>query len=163
MGVYPQLLFLVLEADIFISPSPIFRVTLGTPQNKSLYMLPSLKKKPNSFWHPLYTLYTWKLDCGQTIWDKMEVLFGTSRWTLWAWWEHIGNITKQKMPSTPIPPPPKPKRKKLSPGVSQMLFYAHCGSACWAFLLTAWNFYFQNSLSSFSTWATTLIINWGYL
>jgi hypothetical protein len=30
-------------------------------------------------------------------------------------------------------------------------------------LLTAWNFYFQNSLSSFSIWATTLIINWGYL
>jgi hypothetical protein len=36
-------------------------------------------------------------------------------------------------------------------------------SACWAFPLAAWNFYFQNCLSPFLAWANTPIINWGYL
>jgi hypothetical protein len=36
-------------------------------------------------------------------------------------------------------------------------------SACWAFPLTAWNFYFQNCSSPFLAWANTSIINWGYL
>ncbi len=147
MGVHPQLLVLVLEADILISPSPIFWVTLGTPQNKSLYMLPSLKKKPNSFWHPctLYIHGSWIVSKQYEIkWrcylEHLEEHFGPD-----------GN-TLETSQNKKCPPPPKPKRKKLSPG-----------GACWAFLLTAWNFYFQNSLSSFSIWATTLIINWGYL
>jgi len=40
---------------------------------------------------------------------------------------------------------PTPKMKKTRPIVN----------ACWAFLLTAWNFNFQNCLSPFSTWANT--------
>jgi hypothetical protein len=153
MGVHPQLSFLVLEADRLISLSPIFRVTLGTPQNKSLYMLPPPDKEAKFLLAPLYTLYIWKLDCVQTIWDKMEVLFGTSRGTLWAWWEHIGNITKQKNALHPTPTSPKTQKKETKPRGCMQSLLVDC----------AWNFYFQNSLSSFSTWATTLIINLGVL
>jgi hypothetical protein len=125
MGVHPQLLVLVLEADILISPSPIFWVTLGTPQNKSLYMLPSLKKKPNSFWHPctLYIHGSWIVSKQYEIkWrcylEHLEEHFGPDGNTL-------ETSQNKKMPSTPLPPRPKPKRKKLSPG-----------GACRAFLLT---------------------------
>jgi hypothetical protein len=55
--------------------------------------------------------------------------------------------------SSPHPPNPKLKRK----------WHQGTLSACWAFPLATWNFYFQNCLSPFLVWANTPIINWGYL
>jgi hypothetical protein len=60
--------------------------------------------------------------------------------TLRPWREHVGNT------------PPKFKRKKKG-----------TLSACWAFPLAAWSFYFQKHLSPFFARANTPIRNWGYL
>ncbi len=48
----------------------------------------------------LYILCIWKLNCGQTIWDKIEVLLGMSWTTLW---ELNGNTFETN------------KRQKISP------------------------------------------------
>jgi hypothetical protein len=69
-------------------------------------------------------------------------------------WELEGNMlgTKEKWKS-PATNHPKLRREKNQ-----------CtSSACWAFPLAAWNFYFQNCLSPFLAWANTPIINRGYL
>jgi hypothetical protein len=91
------------------------------------------------------------LNFGQTIWDKIEVLLGTS-WelrepqlnTLRTYWEHIGNKEakeKKKKKSSPTSPHPHPtpKRKKQGP------WQVHAE----LFPLAASNFYFQNCLSPF--------------
>jgi hypothetical protein len=50
----------------------------------------------------LFNLYTWELNFGQTIWDKTQVLLGTS----WEHiWEHFKNKGKtQNNPCSPLPP-----------------------------------------------------------
>jgi hypothetical protein len=57
----------------------------------------------------LCSLYTWKLNFGQTIWDKIEVLpFGTL-WEIYIW-EQFGNKRrKQKI----LLPHPLLKKKKI--------------------------------------------------
>lgn len=67
----------------------------------------SSTQKPRyaSLWHSLYTLYTWKLNCGQTIWEYYGNPLETHR-------KHIGNIQKTKNALNPSTP--KPKRKKLN-------------------------------------------------
>jgi hypothetical protein len=57
----------------------------------------------------LFSLYTWELNFGQTIWDKTQELLGTS-WGmhLGTFWEQ-GKNTKESLffPSPPL------KRKKI--------------------------------------------------
>jgi len=60
----------------------------------------------------------------------------------------------KKILSQTAPPPLQNPLKQKNQGTL---------SECWAFPLTAWNFYFQNCLSLFLAWANTPIINWGYL
>jgi hypothetical protein len=57
-------------------------------------MLPSPKTEASFHLAPLCILYTWKLDCGQSTWDKIEVLLRTS-WgnTLQTLWEPDGNTS----------------------------------------------------------------------
>jgi hypothetical protein len=62
----------------------------------------------------LYGLYPWKLNCGQSIWNKTDVLLGTS----WGIFEHpLGNLMgthwkqEKKEEKNPSPPPPTPKVK----------------------------------------------------
>jgi hypothetical protein len=59
------------EGATLIGPSPNFLEHWALPPD------PTLNKNINmiSFGN---VLYTWKLSCGQTIWDKFEVLLGTS-------------------------------------------------------------------------------------
>jgi hypothetical protein len=65
-------------------------------------MLPSPKIETWSCfpWPPFYNSYTLKLNCGQTIWDKIEVLFsslvprkekGKKKFknALRCYWEHL--------------------------------------------------------------------------
>ncbi len=91
------------------------------------------------------------------------MLLGTHTWgTHWEPREHIENLmgthwklernmlgTKEKWKKILLPthPPthPKLKRKKNQGTLS----------ACWAFPLAAWNFYFQNYSSPFLAWANT--------
>ncbi len=78
----------------------------------------------------LFSLCTWELNFGQTIWDKTKVIWGTFWVTTWepgepygntyrAWWEQ-GKKEKRK---NPPPPLPSPKKKKSGP----------LTSPCWAF------------------------------
>jgi len=108
-----------------------------------------------------------KMKC-LTLWptyigEKGRTLGKTYGIKVRCYWEHIGNLmgtwkehvgTKEKWKN---PLPDGPPFKKLYNNKIKAL------SACWAFPLTAWNFYFQNCLSSFLAWANTPIINWGYL
>ncbi len=60
------------------------------------------KCSPDSY---LFSLYTWELNFGQTVWDKTQVLLGTS-WGihLRTFWELDGNKGKNKNPPPPSPP-----------------------------------------------------------
>jgi hypothetical protein len=79
---------------------------------------------------PFQFIY-WRVELGQTIWDKTEVLLGTS----WKLEEPHGNTLgtkggKKKSSHPTLLSPPPQKKKNMS--------------ACWAFTLAAWrNFYFQ--------------------
>ncbi len=64
---------------------------------------------------------------------------------LGTWKEHVGN--KRKMKKNPAFPPPKTTKNKKKKKKKGDL------SACWAFPLAAWNFYFQNCSSPFLAWA----------
>jgi len=64
-------------------------------------------------------------------------------------WEHIGNKEEKQK----ITPPTLPRKEKKRPIMS----------TCWAFLLVAWNFYFQNSLSWFLARANGRGRSSGYL
>jgi hypothetical protein len=88
-------------------------------------------------------IYIRGLNIGLTIWDKSEVLLGTT-WELevGSLWEthreHDGNKgRKQKIPPSLLPQ----KEKNWTPHESIQ-----------SFSLAAWNFYVQNSLSPFLAW-----------
>jgi hypothetical protein len=71
----------------------------------------------------LFSLYTWELNFGQTIWDKTEVLWGAFRVTTWEPGELMGTHTehdenkekRQKKKPTPPPSYQVLKRKNLDP------------------------------------------------
>jgi hypothetical protein len=48
----------------------------------------------------LFSLYTWELNFGQTLWDKTEVLLAMCRGTSWELeaWEHDVNKWEKKQP-----------------------------------------------------------------
>jgi hypothetical protein len=97
---------------------------VSTPAAKQKFMC--------SFRYHLFSLYTWELNFGQTIWDKIEVLLGTSYGTyLGTWWEHISNKEFFKNNHFPL----LPSLKKIKAGLFM--------SACWAFPFTAWSFSFK--------------------
>jgi len=64
---------------------------------------------------------------GQTIWNKIEVLLGTSWWTTWKLGEPNGNMLKIREP--PLPPPP---RKKLG------LSWVHVEPSHWLHEIILW-------------------------
>ncbi len=111
----------------------------------------------------LFSLYTWELNCRQTIWDKYEVTLGMSWRTTWELGEPLSNmmgthcehIIKQKYP--PFCPPLKVKK------IGCLM------SACWAFSLATWNFYFSKTvchhfgLGQQQGHKLYVILNWGYL
>jgi hypothetical protein len=72
---------------------------------------------------PSYKLHSWKLNFVQTIWDKIEVLLGTSQGT-WELDENTLGINKKPKIPTSTPPPPQPKRRKVSP-------WSHVEPSCW--------------------------------
>jgi hypothetical protein len=74
----------------------------------------------------LCRLYPGELNFGQTIWDKNQVLLGTS----WGIWEHLGNKGEKKQKIL-VPPTPLKKKKNwivhecmlsLSIGCMKILF-----------------------------------------
>ncbi len=100
-----------------IGPLPIFWKFIGTPQHRIINMFPS--PKWSMFCHPPSTpfsiLCTWKLNHGQTIWDKRWRLLGTLRENIEnlirTQCKHIKNIPK----SSPLYFQIQPKAKnKLS-------------------------------------------------
>jgi hypothetical protein len=106
-------LFLFLERAIFIGPSTKKLEHWSFPQWKHLFGLPVAKL--SQMYSPianLLGLYTWGLNFGQTIWDKIEVLLGMPSRTCW---EHVGNILglREKAPpqkkKLPLPHPQKGK------------------------------------------------------
>ncbi len=105
---------------------------------------------------PLAHLYRWEgADFGQNIYAIKVRCYWEHLWG--TYWEPIGNLKgtyceQRKMKKNP--PLPTQNLKEKNQGTL---------SACWAFPLTAWNFYFQNYSSPFLAWANTSIINWGYL
>jgi hypothetical protein len=103
----------------------------------------------------IFSLYTGELDFGQTIWHKTQVLIlgNASGNTLGTLWELYENTLETREKKLNVSLSPLSKRKKLDPFMS----------ACWAFPLDAWNFYFQNCSSPFSTWTNTPVINWAYI
>jgi predicted AlkP superfamily phosphohydrolase/phosphomutase len=61
-----------------------------------------------------FGLYTWELNFGQTIWDKTQVLLGTSwRMHLGTIWEQMGNKGKKQIILF-FPPPLKKKKLDCS-------------------------------------------------
>jgi hypothetical protein len=71
-------------------------------------------------------LHTWKLNHGQTIWDKKWDVIGNVLRNLLVNWEHfenqvehIGNRKKHKNLSPP--PPPKTQKKKIKPPLSLLI------------------------------------------
>jgi hypothetical protein len=149
MGVHPQLLFLLLEWPTSIGPSPIFQEHWALLKIKAYICLPPQKGSQIPFGTSFYTLYALKLDCGQKILDKIEVLLGTSWGTLGAWWKH------KKTKDAPLPTitSPKTQKKKTKHPLPQVL----AEPSCWQHKISI-----SKTLSSFSTWVYTLIINWGY-
>ncbi len=77
-----------------ISPPPIFLEHRATPQHRSMLCHTPLR-------HPTYKLYPWKLNHGQTIWDKK------------CYREFYGNTSGTKeFPPPSSCCPPKPKKTK---------------------------------------------------
>ncbi len=88
---------------------------------------------------PSAQLYRWQHSICEKHMGLREVLLGTRyRNTLRTWWEHCGN-------------PKKLQKERI---------WCHFGACC-AFSLVAYNFYFQNFWSPFSTLANTLAKNCG--
>jgi len=59
----------------------------------------------------LFSIYTWELNSGQTIWDKAEVVLGT-------FWEPFGNMIRthwEHEKNTQNPSASPSKRKKTGP------------------------------------------------
>jgi hypothetical protein len=80
----------------------------------------------------LFSLYTWELNFGQTIWDKSEVLLGRSWRRIWEPCENMMRTHWEQGKWIPPPWAAPPRRTKTGPLMS----------AYWAFSLVAWNFYF---------------------
>jgi hypothetical protein len=90
--VHPQFILYYFQEEPFDWPIAKKFGAWGTPQHRSLYILPS----PTP---PFTTLYTWKLNHGQTICDKTWGAIGNiSGNTLGTWWEHIEKRQKPKCP-----------------------------------------------------------------
>jgi hypothetical protein len=71
----------------------------------------------------LFILYTWELNFGQTIWDKIEMLLGTPylKNNLGTWGisleddENMFGTRKKNQKITPPTPTRPPKEKKTGP------------------------------------------------
>jgi len=84
------------------------------------------------------TIFHWYLTLGKPYgiklrcyWERLREQLGNLGTLKGTCWEHVGNKGKRK----------KKKKNSLHPTLKM--------SACWAFPLTAWNFYFWNSWSPF--------------
>jgi len=98
-------LFKKKKGAILIGPSAFFWNIRHAP-NRSTSFGPQLQKSRNKYtcWLYLFSLYTCELNFGQTIWDKTQVILGTSWGThSGTWWEHIGNKGGKKKSSLPSP------------------------------------------------------------
>jgi hypothetical protein len=133
--VYPQF-FSPHQGGNLIGPSPIFLEHGALPQHRSVNMLLSqhvLSCFPLSPHNVPQSSYTWKLNHGGTIWDKkwgaIGNILGNTLGTWGTFWEPDGNTL----------------------GVDQRIFKKKNLTPPWDFSLAAWDFYFQNGLSAFST------------
>jgi hypothetical protein len=114
----------VFERAILIGPLPTFLEHWALRQWKHLFVPPVTKYKQMYFLTTyLFSLYTWELNLGETIWDKTKCY--------WEYFEdhiseHFGNLKtlweldgthwepEEKTKNPWFPPPPQPlKRKKL--------------------------------------------------
>jgi hypothetical protein len=101
------------------------------PKNKSIVKFVHLNPHPS----PPHKIYTWKLNCGQTIWDKTTLLLGT----YWKLEEHDGNKLGTKKPKKPPPPSQENLKEKTKP------------PKCMLSLFNGWmKIHVQNYLSPFS-------------
>ncbi len=91
---------------------------------------PSPKIKANVL--HLFSLYSWELNFGQTLWNKSEVLLGTS-------WE-LGEPYKNKMRTHWEPQKIKNQKSKIALTVIGTNI-GPLSCAYWAFSLVAWNFF----------------------
>ncbi len=69
-------LFFFGEGAVIISPSPFFWECWALPNRRIMSLDP--KWQNNNTCAPLFSLYTWELNFGQIIWDKIELVLGTS-------------------------------------------------------------------------------------
>jgi hypothetical protein len=126
--VHSYFFFKNLEGAILIGPSPFFWEHWALP-NRSTSLDHQLQIKTNVLpMAHLFSIYTWKLNFGQTVWDKSEVLLGTFWGTTWKPGAPCANPME-----THRKPDGNKERKQKIPSPS----------------LCAWNFYFQNYLSPF--------------
>ncbi len=90
--VHPQFILYYFQEEPFDWPIANNFGAWGTTQHRSRFILPS----PT----PLFTtLYTWKLNHGQTLWDKTWSAIGNiSGNTLGTRWEHVEKRQKPKCP-----------------------------------------------------------------
>jgi hypothetical protein len=73
------------------------------------------KNKCPPFEFDLFSLYPGQLNFGQTVWDKTQVLLGTSWGThLRTWWEHAENALGTRERYKKIIPPTPPRKGKNS-------------------------------------------------
>ncbi len=144
--VHPHFFCLFNEPHWFTHHQCFWNIWLS-PIETSLWTLVTKCKQMCCPMAHLFSLYTWKLNFGQTIWDKTKVLSVLLRmsWeTTWQLGEPNGDMmrtqweqrTNKKIPFAP------PKRRNWT-------FI----SVFWTISLATWNFYFQNCLSPFLTWA----------
>jgi len=106
-------LFLFVQQATLIHPSPMFCNIWLSPIETSLWTLVTKCKQMCCPMAHLFSLYTWKLNFGQTIWDKIEVLlvlWRTSWETTWQLGEPNGNMMRtQWEQGTYLLPPLKEK------------------------------------------------------
>jgi hypothetical protein len=82
---------------------------LNSKGNKTMFENCKLSKRVSvqSWAYLPYSLYMWKFNFGQSIWDNSVVLLGTSWATQWELGKPFDNfmgthLEKQKIPLTPL-------------------------------------------------------------
>ncbi len=90
-------------------------IYINHTMSQSLNEYPQLqsRKKCASLWPSFFSLFTWELNFGQTIWAKSEVLLGTSWRTNWELGKPYGNMMiENKEEKQKIPLPTAPRKEK---------------------------------------------------
>ncbi len=155
----PPITFIfIFKGTILIGSSAIFFRILRMPPIEALLWTPVVKKwkKECTLRFHLFSLCTGKLNFGQTIWDKTQVLLGTS------WELHLGTHWEQRNKTQNPWPCPLKKKKNwiihewciLSPPLVCMKFFSF--QNCWS------PFFWPKLMAGTEFWghSSMLLCNW---